>query len=112
MAILATDGGSININNATLNLSVGDCTVLGDMFGLVTHTEDTTAVFRVRGELAEVPTLTTDVVVIGDILYWDASNSRLTKIASTHKRAGIATTAKANGVATVGIFIILTYLSK
>lgn len=49
--------------------------------------------------------LSTDVVAQGDLLYWDAGNSRLTTTASTHKLAGYATAAAGNGVTTVEISI-------
>lgn len=45
--------------------------------------------------------LSTDVVAAGDELYWDAGNSRLTKTASTHKKAGVAVEAAGNGGTTV-----------
>ena len=47
--------------------------------------------------------LSTDVVAQGDLLYWDAGNSRITTTASTHNLAGYAVAASANGVATVNV---------
>lgn len=47
----------------------------------------------------ELAKLSTDVVAMGDLLYWDAGNSRLTVTASTHNLAGYATAAAGNGVA-------------
>lgn len=51
--------------------------------------------------VVELDKLSTDVVAIGDVLYWDASNSRLTKTASTHAIAGPAVSAAGNGVTRV-----------
>lgn len=47
--------------------------------------------------------LSTDVVAQGDLLYWDAGNSRLTTTAGTHKLAGYAFAAAGNGATTVEI---------
>ena len=49
--------------------------------------------------------LATDVVAQGDLLYWDAANSRLTTTAAGSVLAGYATAAAGNGVATVSIKI-------
>jgi predicted RecA/RadA family phage recombinase len=47
--------------------------------------------------------LSTDVVAQGDVVYWDATESRLTTTASTHKCAGYAAAPSANGVATCDV---------
>lgn len=49
--------------------------------------------------------LGTDVVAQGDLLYWDAANSRLTTTAGGNTLAGYATAAAGAGVATVNIKI-------
>lgn len=49
--------------------------------------------------------LGTDAVAQGDMLYWDAANSRLTTTAGGNTLAGYATVAAGNGVATVNIKI-------
>lgn len=51
----------------------------------------------------ELPKLSTDVVAVGDLLYWDNTNKRLTKTAASNTLAGIATAAAGNGVTTVRI---------
>lgn len=51
----------------------------------------------------EVDKLSTDVVTIGDKLYWDAGNSRATLTASTHALIGIAVSAAGNGVTRVKV---------
>ena len=57
---------------------------------------------RMRGVFT-VAKLSTDVVGQGDLLSWDAANSRLTTTASTNKLAGYAAAAAGNGVTTVAI---------
>ncbi len=49
--------------------------------------------------------LTTDVIAQGDLLYWDAGNSRLTSTAAGNTLAGFAVAAAGNGVTTVNIKI-------
>jgi predicted RecA/RadA family phage recombinase len=61
-----------------------------------------TGAVRVKG-IFTIAKLSTDVVAQGDLLYWDAGNSRLTLTASTHKVAGYAAAAAGSGVTTVEI---------
>jgi predicted RecA/RadA family phage recombinase len=49
--------------------------------------------------------LSTDVVTIGALLYWDNANSRLTTTASGNTLAGFAAKAAGSGVTTVEISI-------
>lgn len=49
--------------------------------------------------------LATDVVAQGDLLYWDAANSRLTTTAGANTLAGFAFAAAGNGATTVQIKI-------
>jgi len=51
----------------------------------------------------DVACLGTDVVAIGDVLYWDAGNTEATLTASTHNVIGVATSASANGVESVEV---------
>lgn len=86
------------------NVSAGDIVVTGDLVGQVVA--DTLAnqlgALRVEGVI-NVPKLTTDVVVFGSTLYWDAGNSRATLTASTHKKIGKAVEAAGNGVTNVDV---------
>jgi predicted RecA/RadA family phage recombinase len=52
-----------------------------------------------------VAKLATDVVAQGDLLYWDAANSRLTATASGNTLAGFAAAPAGNGATTVNIKI-------
>lgn len=40
---------------------------------------------------------------MGDVLYWDATNKRLTTTATSNTRVGVAVEAKAGGAATARI---------
>jgi predicted RecA/RadA family phage recombinase len=53
----------------------------------------------------ELPKLSTDVVAIGVLLYWDNTNKRITVTSSGNTLAGYAFEAAGNGVATVKIKI-------
>ena len=44
--------------------------------------------------------LSSDTPAVGDILYWDAGNSRLTTTASTHKKVGTCMSATLTTVST------------
>lgn len=54
---------------------------------------------QARGRV-ELPALSTDEWAAGDLVYWDAGNSRLTDTPSSHKVAGRADVAKTNGQTT------------
>lgn len=55
-----------------------------------------------------LPKLATDVVAVGDTLYWDNTNKRLTTTSAGNTKAGYATVAAGNGVATVDIRLVPT----
>lgn len=85
-------------------VSAGDVVVLSEVVGIA----DADIPANELGALSlegnyEVACLGTDVVSIGDKLYWDAGAGEATLTASTHKVIGYATTASANGVVTVGV---------
>lgn len=63
-----------------------------------------TGALRVKG-VAELAKLGTDVVAQGELLYWDAGNSRLTKTAGANVLAGYAARAAGNGVTTVWLHL-------
>lgn len=82
----------------------GDPVLSGSIFGVAAYGAvlndevelDTEGVF-------ELPKITTDDIGVGDKLYWDAGNSKLTKTAGTGSKplVGFATKAAGNGVTTV-----------
>jgi predicted RecA/RadA family phage recombinase len=79
-------------------LSAGEIVVEQDLIGQVVNdiAANEPGSLRIEG-IINAPKLSTDVVAIGDVLYWDAGNSRCTKTASTHKMIGVASQASANG---------------
>lgn len=87
-------------------ISSGDVVVLGEVVSVALGdiANGDTGSVAVEG-VFELDCLGTDVVAIGDVLYWDDTNNRLTKTASTHKCAGFAAGASANGVTTCRVKI-------
>ncbi len=63
-----------------------------------------TGALRVKG-VVELAKLGTDVVAQGALLYWDATNSRLTTTASGNVLAGYAAKPAGNGVSTVWLHL-------
>lgn len=63
---------------------------------------NTKGALRVEGVIT-APKLSTDVVAIGAVLYWDAGNSRCTTTASTHKIIGKAVSVAGNGATSVDV---------
>lgn len=88
------------------NIAVGAVVLMVNRIGvaLAAIASGATGAVAVQGVFT-VAKLSTDVVAQGDLLYWDAGNSRLTTTASTHKVAGYAAKAAGNGVTTVEINI-------
>lgn len=91
---------------ATGTITSGQVILIGNRIGvaLAPIANGSTGAVRMLGVFT-IAKLSTDVVAAGDLLYWDAGNSRLTTTASSHKLAGYAFTAAGNGVTTVEISI-------
>ena len=91
-------------NGGGADISSGAPVLVGSRLGiaLVNIPVGGTGSVRMRGVFT-VAKLSTDVVGQGDLLYWDATNSRLTTTASTNELAGYAAAAAGNGVTTVAI---------
>lgn len=96
-------GDQINYTPAG-NVSAGDIVVEAELVGQVVSDAlaGQLAALRIEGVI-NAPKLSTDVVAIGDVLYWDAGNSRCTKTASTHNIIGKAIEAAGNGVTDVDL---------
>lgn len=86
------------------NVSAGDIVVQVNLIGQVVSDilSGEKGALRIEGVI-NAPKLSTDVVAIGDVLYWDAGNTRCTKTASTHKIIGKAVEAAGNGVTDVDL---------
>ncbi len=106
MATSYTAEGRVLPYVAGAAITSGDVLVISTLIGVAI--DDIANGSTGPAQVAGVFTLTclaTDVVAQGDLLYWDAGNSRLTTTASTHVLAGKAYTASANGVATCAIML-------
>ena len=87
-------------------VSSGQILLIGNRIGVALTAIAAGAVGAVRVQgVFTVAKLSTDVVAQGDLLYWDAGNTRLTTTASTHKLAGYAFKAAGSGVTTVEVNI-------
>lgn len=86
------------------NVSAGDIIVQVDLIGQVPNDilANEKGSLRIEGVI-NVPKLSSDVVAVGDVLYWDAGNTRATKTASTHKIIGKAVEAAGSGVTDVDV---------
>ena len=76
----------------------------GKLFTVAAHD----LVANEKGALAttgvwEFDKLTTDVMTVGDKVYWDAGNSRLTLTAGGNTLAGVVVTAAGNGITRVEV---------
>lgn len=84
-------------------LTPGEVVVLGNRVGVVGGLNAKAAGdpvnYQTQG-VFEIAMLSTDTGSIGDIVYWDAGNNRLTTTASTHKSAGLLAKAKTSGQTT------------
>lgn len=85
-------------------ITSGQVLVIGVRVGvaLAAIADGSTGAVRVKG-IFTLAKLSTDVVAAGDLLYWDADNTRITTTASTHITAGYAVADAGNGVATVDV---------
>lgn len=62
-----------------------------------------TAVVDFEGVYSGVAKLSTDVLADGDVVYWDAGNSRMTSTATSNTKAGYAVGAYGNPTSTMTI---------
>lgn len=95
--------GTVVLTSAAA-VAVGDVRVEGDsvvvaMTSAAASGEEVT--YRMEGRVNGLAAFADDVIEVGDVVYWDAGNSRLTTTASTHKRAGKSLAAKAATVETL-----------
>lgn len=82
----------------------GDGVLIGTRVGVAIHDVANGAVgqAQVTG-VFNLPKLSTDVVTIGALLYWDNTNKRLTTTSAGNTLAGYAWAASGSGTATVDI---------
>lgn len=91
-----------NASGATI--AAGAAVKIGVRIGvaLVDIPNGTTGAVRVDG-VWTIAKLSTDVVTVGALLYWDDTNKRLTTTSTSNTLAGYAFSAAGNGVTTVDI---------
>jgi len=111
------DGNSLEFVVASTNRLSGKLDVVGNLVGI--HAKDAaigeTAVLWLRGAFKDIPKVTTDVIAIGDPLYFDIANAgggtataRLTKAlggSGVNRFAGIADSAAGNGATVVDLLL-------
>lgn len=93
-----TTGGAAVLSGAVVAMGKRVGIALADIPANSTGSVSVTGVYTVAK-------LATDVVNQGDLLYWDAANSRLTVTPGALNVAGFAAAPAGNGVATVRIKI-------
>ena len=98
-AIEIQDGDSINYVAAGA-IAIGDVVVFEASIGIANDDAvlgDTISVSLTKAW--EMTAATADVIVVGNILYWDAGNSVLTTVSTANTLAGRAISAKEAAVA-------------
>lgn len=87
--------------------SAGDGVKVGQIFGVaVCDAASGASVEIARKGVYTLPKLSTDVITAGDLLYWDNTNSRLTKTSAVGLLlVGVAAEAAGNGVATIAALL-------
>lgn len=98
----------IEVTNVASTKTAGKLIVVGNLVCCHLHDQGVSATgcaVYIGGVEVEYAKLTTDVVTVGAVLYFDAGNDRLTLTASTHKQAGIALNAAGNGVTSCRVLL-------
>ena len=97
-------GKSITVIAPTGGVSSGDGVLIGSLFGVAAFdaAESEDVEIQTTGVMV-LPKLPTDVVAVGDLLHWDATNNRLTKTATSNKLIGVAIASAGNGATTTVI---------
>lgn len=102
------DGNVINWTNGTgAAVTAGTMVKVGSRVGVcaVDIANGATGAVALSGVFNSIPKLSTDVVAVGAVLYWDDTNKRLTLTATSNTLAGFAYAAAGNGVTTVTVCI-------
>ena len=101
-----TQGNDINYTPGSA-LVAGQVVPLESMIGVAPSPIEAILLvaLHIRGVADGVACLGTDVVGIGDQLYWDDTNNRLTLTATDNTYAGAAASASPNGTETVDLII-------
>ena len=101
------DGETITVT-APADVASGAVVIVGSIVGIAAFTALSGAEVEVQTEgIFELTKVTTDVVAVGDKLYFDPSLAKLTKTAGTGSKplVGYAVSAAANGVTIVRVSV-------
>ena len=100
------DGDVITVTAPYAVTSGQGCQVGAALFGIASGDAASGATLELQLEgVYDVTALSTDTAAVGDLLYWDNTNKRLTTTASGNTLAGFAVAAAGSGVTTVNIKI-------
>jgi predicted RecA/RadA family phage recombinase len=89
----------------------GDLVVIGSLIGVAACDAAATEEVEIDTEgVFELPKITIDDVEVGELLFWDASVSKLTNVAGSGSKpqVGLATVAAGNGETTVNCRLMPT----
>lgn len=96
-------GGAIDVTLSTA-VAVGGIIAFSGMIGVAATAGETGEVIAVYIEKVwTVNAKTADVIVVGDVLYWDSTNKELTKTSTSNTKAGRAMSVKGAVAGTVNI---------
>jgi len=90
---------------AAANGAAGDVVSVGDCIAVLLNavTSGAAVVGILRAAKIVLPKKSTDVVVPGNVLYWDATAKDLTLTATSNKKCAVALEAAGNGVTSLAV---------
>lgn len=100
------DGDVITVTAPYAVTSGQGCQVGTALFGIASGDAANGATLELQMEgVYDVTALSTDTAAVGDLLYWDNTNKRLTTTATSNLKVGVAVAAKTAGATTVRILL-------
>lgn len=100
------DGDVITVTAPYTVTSGQGCQVGAALFGIASHDAASGATLELQLEgVYDVTALSTDTASVGDLLYWDNTNKRLTTTATSNLKVGVAVAAKSAGATTARILL-------
>lgn len=97
-------GDRIPVAAPSGGVTSGDGVLVGNLFGVATMTAAVGVNVDLQTtDVVELPKLGTDTITQGQLVYWDATNKRVTETASGNYPIGVATDAAGNGVTKVAV---------
>lgn len=100
------DGDVITVTAPYTVTSGQGCQVGAALFGIASGDAASGATLELQVEgVYDVTALSTDTAAVGDLLYWDNTNKRLTTTATNNLKVGVAVAAKAAAATTARILL-------